>query len=628
MKRQTLAHLAVLTIAAGASARGPGDCNGNGIPDVQEIADASMHSDASGPMSPFGSGSEQAFDASSLPQAIGSVELLIEASADLGAGNEKVTLYLDGESYGQILDGADDCSSPPDQDTVSIAADAWNALAADGSVVIELVANQHVDAGQCSPVSWISVSLSYEIVPLNDLDRNGELDECQSLRAPNSSVLTQPGLRAQYYSLTAPSSLPDFDALTPFRLAAVPRLDFAESDGNFAGSGLSDNVGAVFEGYITVPAPAFYLFYTTSDDGSRLYIGDRLVVENDGLHPMAERWGVIGLDPGTHALRVEYFDRAGAGGLIASIEGGGLEKQIIPAAMLSHGGGCSGDMTGDGVVGFADILEALASWGPCTQDPCNADVTGDGEVGFDDVLEVLGHWGPCPSDIMVDSIVLSRTLADPGETVTVDVGICNTAEMLMESALVIVNLSDGGGSWFTLVDIEPGCETVAQIEIQAPTIDRECGDPVAYTIEVQIQPIGADANTDNNRAAVGLGVIPRFWDLEFSVSINPDVVFACLPVAWQVKVTNVGNATSPSVRYRTGICPDSGPSDWLPVAWGCPDCETGAIPKHETRTYNHLWPGSGCLILGRQWVKAQVQPGERDCPVGDNFDQHPIWVNP
>jgi hypothetical protein len=57
---------------------------------------------------------------------------------------------------------------------------------------------------------------------------------------------------------------------------------------------------------------------------------------------------------------------------------------------------CSGDLDGSGEVGFSDILQIIAAWGPCDGAPCPADLDEDGEVGFADMLMLLGAWGPCP----------------------------------------------------------------------------------------------------------------------------------------------------------------------------------------------------------------------------------------
>lgn len=55
---------------------------------------------------------------------------------------------------------------------------------------------------------------------------------------------------------------------------------------------------------------------------------------------------------------------------------------------------CPADLSGDGVVGGADIAIVLGSWGPCVG--CPADLNGDGVVGGADIAIVLGAWGPCP----------------------------------------------------------------------------------------------------------------------------------------------------------------------------------------------------------------------------------------
>lgn len=53
-----------------------------------------------------------------------------------------------------------------------------------------------------------------------------------------------------------------------------------------------------------------------------------------------------------------------------------------------------GDVDGDGVVNFADVLALLAAWGPCpkTPAPCPEDLSGNGDVGLDDLLIVLANW--------------------------------------------------------------------------------------------------------------------------------------------------------------------------------------------------------------------------------------------
>lgn len=52
-----------------------------------------------------------------------------------------------------------------------------------------------------------------------------------------------------------------------------------------------------------------------------------------------------------------------------------------------------GDVTGDGLVDFSDVLALLTAWGPCpAKGACPADLNLDGQVGFSDLLTVLTNY--------------------------------------------------------------------------------------------------------------------------------------------------------------------------------------------------------------------------------------------
>jgi hypothetical protein len=91
-----------------------------------------------------------------------------------------------------------------------------------------------------------------------------------------------------------------------------------------------------YSGYIYIPEDGVYNFYTVSDDGSKLFIGDSMVVDNDGLHGMREREGVIALKKGLHPISVSYFEKTGGDDLIVQWKGPGLAKQKIPVDKLFH----------------------------------------------------------------------------------------------------------------------------------------------------------------------------------------------------------------------------------------------------------------------------------------------------
>ena len=210
-------------------------------------------------------------------------------------------------------------------------------------------------------------------------------------RPADNPTSTEVGTEVQYYSLDNPSSLPEFEGLDPIGTEIVSQVNYPSTGGNFAGSGLSDDVGAVFIGYIEVPTGDTYTLYVESDDGSRLFIGVDLVVDNDGLHAMNEESGEIALASGLHEIRVEFFERGGGAGCIARIAGGGMSKQVIPTSMWWHEVAIYGDINGDGYVDIHDLLELIAGWGPCG-DPCVADLDGDGTVDINDLLILIGQW--------------------------------------------------------------------------------------------------------------------------------------------------------------------------------------------------------------------------------------------
>lgn len=101
--------------------------------------------------------------------------------------------------------------------------------------------------------------------------------------------------------------LPDFDALAPERSGEL-------QDGiiDLGKLGEKSNFGACFTGVIEVAKAGNHTFFLNSDDGSRLLVGGKTVVEYDGLHgPAKEQVGKIELAVGRHPLRIEFFQGGG-----------------------------------------------------------------------------------------------------------------------------------------------------------------------------------------------------------------------------------------------------------------------------------------------------------------------------
>ena len=99
-------------------------------------------------------------------------------------------------------------------------------------------------------------------------------------------------------------------------------------------SNKKDNFGYIFSGYIEIDYPGTYEFQTISDDGSRLFINSKLIVDNDGLHSKKAKVGLIKLDQKRYKIVVEYFERGGQETLEVSWRGQGFEWSTIPAFRL------------------------------------------------------------------------------------------------------------------------------------------------------------------------------------------------------------------------------------------------------------------------------------------------------
>ncbi len=120
--------------------------------------------------------------------------------------------------------------------------------------------------------------------------------------------------------------LPDFDNLK------------AEDQGKIE-SGLLDislasrefSFGFVFTGTLKVPADGEYTFYLDSDDGSRLSIDGKTVIEYDGFHGEgSEKSAKLTLKAGRTPIRIDYFQGpTGVKGLSVAWSGPDLKRRAL-----------------------------------------------------------------------------------------------------------------------------------------------------------------------------------------------------------------------------------------------------------------------------------------------------------
>ncbi len=125
------------------------------------------------------------------------------------------------------------------------------------------------------------------------------------------------------------SSVFDFVKLNPIKSGVINYLNFTPAQ-------VEDHYGFKYECYIKVPKDGIYKFYTKSDDGSVLYVGDKLVVANDGRHVPMVSSGSVALKAGLHLMKVLFFEDKSGQELEVEYECPGVDKQIVPENILYY----------------------------------------------------------------------------------------------------------------------------------------------------------------------------------------------------------------------------------------------------------------------------------------------------
>ena len=169
--------------------------------------------------------------------------------------------------------------------------------------------------------------------PLDPTDADG------AFLASVATPAVEPGLLAAYYKGYF-RTLPHFDTIPHYGADVLPMVNMPPSFGEVLTSDLYSQVAAVIQGWINVPADGWYTFYLTHDDGAVLSVGGHEVINGDhyvsGAGPYAEARGGIALAAGMHPIRLEYFNLAGRSALVLEWAPTGQDRQVVPAAVLSH----------------------------------------------------------------------------------------------------------------------------------------------------------------------------------------------------------------------------------------------------------------------------------------------------
>jgi hypothetical protein len=152
----------------------------------------------------------------------------------------------------------------------------------------------------------------------------------------SSQVRVPSGLLGKFYSTREViSKLPQFPVGADFPLIKEAPIASVNYPNSFASLGLGTRFIALFTGYLSVPSSGKWTLSCESDDGSKVYVDDILLIDNDGLHGMQEKSGSVDLVRGSHSIRVEFFNGDHGSGLVLRWSGPNVAKQVIPSTAFT-----------------------------------------------------------------------------------------------------------------------------------------------------------------------------------------------------------------------------------------------------------------------------------------------------
>ncbi|MGW8949582.1 family 16 glycoside hydrolase [Streptomyces sp. NPDC055709] len=170
----------------------------------------------------------------------------------------------------------------------------------------------------------------------------GALSSPAAAQAPRASFddlpPQEPGVTLRVFDVQAPlSEICDLKpGQTPNVDRLMPTIDWS-SDADF---GVGDHFVSQVSGNITVPQDGAYAFRLTSDDGSRLLLDGKPVIDHDGLHGAEPKDGTVELTAGHHSLRIDHFDRTGGQQItLAWKPPGAADFAVVPNSALSTDAG-------------------------------------------------------------------------------------------------------------------------------------------------------------------------------------------------------------------------------------------------------------------------------------------------
>lgn len=155
-------------------------------------------------------------------------------------------------------------------------------------------------------------------------------------RSPDNPAATQPGLVVKFHEKAGDLKLKEGPKNQPLGKLALPEVNFGDREGIERAFKRAEHIVLDINGFLEAPKDDVYTLVLQSDDGSVLYVGGEMLIDNDGDHGMDERQETVALKAGKHKIRICYYQGHGGAGLRFHWFSRDISKQIVPPDRLSH----------------------------------------------------------------------------------------------------------------------------------------------------------------------------------------------------------------------------------------------------------------------------------------------------
>lgn len=129
-----------------------------------------------------------------------------------------------------------------------------------------------------------------------------------------------------------------WDHLPDFKKLKSIQTGITDKDFTFDKFPSKTNFACLFEGQLEIKQEGYYIFVLDSDDGAKLYLKTKLIIDYDGVHASNQsQTYLLPLKKGFYPLRLEYFQKEGGMNLrLRYLPPGSKEPVPIPMEVQYH----------------------------------------------------------------------------------------------------------------------------------------------------------------------------------------------------------------------------------------------------------------------------------------------------